>query len=248
MIENRRFINREDGVFLVIFITTLIYFIPSIIYKTLDARSWTYFSLLFFASLFIAYAAIPLIYSRIKISAQLNIFRLNNYCVLTFIACILYFSLIEYIFQASGIPGEQYSIFKYLDLLILHIKNAAGIKPADKFIKEVAIMLIIALPVCEELFFRCYLQESLKRYYNIYFAITIPALLVAARHLALFTILCIPADFSALFITAAAFVSFAFYGYIYEREDNVFSSIIVHFTGNIAFGVCSIIFGGGIKI
>ncbi len=245
MIENRRFINREDGVLLAIFITTLIYFIPSLTYKTLDAKNWVYFLYSFFALLFIAYAAIPMIFSRIKISPQMNLFRLNNYCVITFIACILYFGAIEYILKSMGLSGGQYSIFKYLDSLILHIQSQAGITSNHRFIREAGLMLAVMLPLCEELFFRCYLQESLKRYYNIYFAVTVPALLVAARHLALFTILCQPVGYSAVFLCFAAFISFAFFGWVYEKEENVLSSMIVHFTGNLSFGVCSIIFGGG---
>ncbi len=176
----------------------------------------------------------------------MNLFRLNNYCVITFIACICYFSAIEYIIKSMGLSGGQYSIFKYLDSLMLHIQGRAGISSGHRFIRETGFMLVVMLPLCEELFFRCYLQESLKRYYNVYFAVTVPALLVAARHLALFTILCEPIGYSAVFLCFAAFVSFAFFGWVYEREENVFSSMIVHFAGNLSFGVCSIIFGGGI--
>jgi len=245
MIENRRFINREDGVLIAIFITTLIYFLPSLAYKALDARSWIYFVYSFFAILFIAYAAIPMVFSRISISPQINVFRVNNFSVLTFAACFLYFGAIEYALKYMNLSGGQYSIFQYIDSMILHIQGSAGIKADNKFIREAGLMLAVMLPVCEELFFRCYLQESLKRYYNIYFAVTVPALLVAVRHLALFTILCQPMGYSAIFLTFAAFVSFVFFGYVYEKEENVLSSIIVHFAGNISIGVCSVIFGGG---
>jgi membrane protease YdiL (CAAX protease family) len=248
MIENRRFINQEDGVMISIFITTLVYFMPSIVWGALDARSWIYFVYSFFTILFIAYAAVPLYYSRINFSFQINVFRINNYSVLVFLACFLYFGAIELFFKHAGIEAGQYSIFKYIDSLILHIQEKAGLKTGNKFIGEAGLMLAILLPICEELFFRCYMQESLKRYYNIYFAVFVPALLVAVRHLALFTILCRPLGYSALFLTFAAFVSFAFFGYVYEREENVLSSMIVHFAGNVSFGVCSIFFGGGINL
>lgn len=244
MIENRRFINREDGVMISMFISTLVYFIPSIAWGAFDAKFWVYFVYSFFTLLFVVYAVVPLYFSRVNFSFQLNLFRLNNYCVGAFVACVLYFGAIELFFKNSGLAGNEYSIFKYLDSLILHIQEKAGIKSGNKFVAEASLMLAVMMPVCEELFFRCYMQESLKRYYSLRFAVIVPALLVAARHLALFTILCAPVGYQAIFLFIAAFVSFAFFGYVFEKEENVLASMIVHFAGNLSFGVCSIFFGG----
>lgn len=242
MFENRRFINREEGIFISLVLSTAVYFVPALLYRLLSPKIWIYSTYSFFAILFCAYILIPLIYSRVKFSFQINFFRVNNYSVGIFLAGFLYFWLIEHILRTNGLADSRNSIFSYLDSMGRLIEKGAGISRQDRFINESGMFLSILLPIAEEMFFRCYLQETIKRYFSVLFAITAPALCVTLRHLSLFMISGAPVNFSAISVMAAAFVSFCIFGYVYEKEDNVFSSMIVHFMGNISFGVCFFIF------
>lgn len=244
MIENRRFINREEGVFLTLFLTTLIYALPSIFWHKLNIKYFLYYTYIFFIGLFSFYIFIPIYYSKVKLSLNLNWFKIFNYCAITFTSCFIYFGSIEIIFKFLNFHPLNYSIFKYIDFLTITIVEKTNINLKSQFVFEVGLMLFIMLPFCEEIFFRSYLQENFKRYYNEHFALTVVALVVSIRHLFLFTILCLPLSINSIFLVLASFVSFLFFGLIYEWEENILSSTIVHFLGNLSFSICSIFFGG----
>jgi uncharacterized protein len=90
----------------------------------------------------------------------------------------------------------------------------------------ILLAIVVVAPIMEELFFRGFIQQWLKRYFNIKNSIFITGLIFAIFHFS------ISQKWHNLSIIAAIFVFSCFLSFIYEKEKSLLAPIALHSTFN----------------
>ncbi|HFI0264407.1 TPA: lysostaphin resistance A-like protein [Streptococcus suis] len=127
------------------------------------------------------------------------------------------------------------SFFQYLLMKSLHISEGTGnVTAVDKINQIVPLpifLLIVGIigPIVEELFYRKFLQDSLKNILNPWLAIVLQGLIFGLEHAR-------SLDSSELISTIPQICSGIYLGYLYQRTDNLFYPMFVHCLGNLSIG------------
>ncbi len=247
MIETKNNFHTKTMIWFTLFLTSAVYFIPALLWNSLKNDTWFYISAFIFMLLFSFYLIMPLKNAKIKISRRFSLPDTFGYCLFIFTLCFLYYAVIEKMLDAYNIKDSRYSIFYYINSAYSEINFHAGRFPFS-IVNTTGILTALLVPLLEELFFRSYIQDSMKKYYGVWFSISAPAFIVGLRHFSLFAIngqyFC-PASY---FFAFAAFFGFCFFGYVYEVKNNLLPAVIVHFTANISFLLCFKFFSAVISV
>ncbi|HEM3683675.1 TPA: CPBP family intramembrane metalloprotease [Streptococcus suis] len=127
------------------------------------------------------------------------------------------------------------SFFQYLLMKSLHISEGIGnVTAVDKVNQIVPLpifLLIVGIigPIVEELFYRKFLQDSLKNILNPWLAIVLQGLIFGLGHAR-------SLDSSELISTIPQICSGIYLGYLYHRTDNLCYPMFVHCSGNLSIG------------
>ncbi len=131
-------------------------------------------------------------------------------------------------FVINVLFGQQ----KYEQVAVRYLKSSFG----TEFPLILALVTIILVaPMIEELLFRGFLQNFLKRFIGRKSAILLAALIFAFFHFSF------SQDLGNVPLVASLFVLALFLGFIYERQQSLFASIGLHMTFN-TISVLRIIF------
>ncbi len=142
-----------------------------------------------------------------------------------FLGCIIALPLVHFV-------SNSFDVLMYLIYKVQHLPD----QQAVRFLKAAMespfsfvlalISIIILAPLLEEVLFRGFLQNFLKKYLGVIGSICITAFIFALFHYSPVQRL---GNFS---VVGSLFVLAFFLGFIYERQQNLISSIVLHATFN----------------
>lgn len=127
------------------------------------------------------------------------------------------------------------SFLQYLIMKSLHISEGVGnVTAVDKINQIVPLpifLLIVGIigPIVEEIFYRKFLQDSLKNVVSPWLAIVLQGLIFGLGHAK-------SLDSSEIINTIPQICSGMYLGYLYHRTGNLYYPMFVHCAGNLSIG------------
>ncbi|HFI0501176.1 TPA: lysostaphin resistance A-like protein [Streptococcus suis] len=127
------------------------------------------------------------------------------------------------------------SFLQYLLMKSLHISEGIGnVTAVDKINQIVPLpifLLIVGIvgPIVEELFYRKFLQDSLKNILNPWLAFVLQGLIFGLGHAR-------SMDDSEIISTIPQICSGIYLGYLYHRTGNLCYPMLIHCAGNLSIG------------